>query len=141
MEIEGVFFNTTDYELQKEKLGEGSFGTVYIAKNIVDNIHSKDGFNGHQQMLFLRESLKLNKLSHPSILKFKGVNFQSFTNPNLLQPVIITEYLSHGSLKDNLNKEKRSLADSNLSYFFKKYKKQKARIKKKKFYSPFNTTY
>ena len=84
MELEGVFFNSTDYELQKKKLGEGAFGTVYVAKNLIDKqlyaaklIHSPEGMSGHQQMLFLRESLTLNKLNHPSIVKFKGVNFQS----------------------------------------------------------------
>ncbi|KAK8871768.1 hypothetical protein M9Y10_007509 [Tritrichomonas musculus] len=109
MELEGVFFNSTDYELQKKKLGEGAFGTVYVAKNLIDKqlyaaklIHSPEGMSGHQQMLFLRESLTLNKLNHPSIV-----------NPFvLLQPAIITEFLPHGSLKDNLDKEKKSIADS-----------------------------
>lgn len=62
-------------------------------------------------MLFLRESLTLHKISHPSIVKLIGINFKSFQNPQLLQPTIITEYLRHGSLNDNLNSEKQSLSD------------------------------
>ena len=31
MDIEGAFFNTFDFQLQDKKLGEGSFGAVYIA--------------------------------------------------------------------------------------------------------------
>lgn len=120
MEIENVFYNTADYELQKKKLGEGTFGTAYVVKNLIDKklyaakiIHTKEGMTGHQQMLLLRESLTLNKLNHPSIVKFKGVNFQSFSELNILQPTIITEYLINGSLKDNLDKERKSLSDSN----------------------------
>ena len=62
-------------------------------------------------MLFLRESEILHKLSHPSIVKFCGINFQSFKDQSILSPTIITEYLPNGSLKEILNKENNSLAD------------------------------
>lgn len=69
MEAEGAFYNTTDYKLQKKKLGEGAYGKVYIAKNIHDNneyaaklINIEHGFDGREQMQFLRESLILHKL-------------------------------------------------------------------------------
>lgn len=120
MEAEGAFFSTTDYKLQPQKLGEGSYGAVYVAKNVKDNqeyaakiINVSNGFDGYDQMIFLRESLILYKLCHPAIVKFIGINFKSFTDPKLLQPTIITEYLKHGSLKGILDKERNSLSDKN----------------------------
>ena len=116
MKIEDAFFNTSDYTLTAEKLGQGSFGTVFVAENIYDKkkyaakiINVDENFDGHEQMLFLRESLILHKLDHPSIVKFKGVNFKSFKGTEL-QPAIITEILSNGSLGKILETEKRSLA-------------------------------
>lgn len=51
----------------------------------------------------------INNLKHPAIIKFKGINFQSFSDSQKLQPTIITEYMSNGSLKENLDKEMSSL--------------------------------
>ena len=122
MDIEKAFFNTSDFQLQKQKLGEGTFGTVYLAQNINDGklyackiIKTHANFNGQDQMMLMRESLILNKLKHPGIIEFKGVNFQSFTDPNKLEPSIITEFLKGGSLKTVLDQEKKSLSDSKLS--------------------------
>ena len=65
MDFEGAFFNTQDYELTEKKLGKGSFGTVYLSKNIKANqlyatkfINSDKlaQFTGQQQVLFMRDS-------------------------------------------------------------------------------------
>ena len=37
MDIEGAFFDTSEYEIIKKKIGEGTFGKVYIDKNIKEN--------------------------------------------------------------------------------------------------------
>ena len=120
MNIEDVFFDTIDYELEPTKLGKGSYGTVYVVENLKNNekyaakiFDIDNGFDGHDQMLFLRESLILHKLDHPSIVKFIGINFKSFSDPNKFEPTIITEFLPNGSLKDNLNKERSSLSNPN----------------------------
>ena len=118
MDFEGAFFNTSDYELTKQNLGHGTFGTVYIAKSRKDGndyavkiLKAEDGFNGDQQMYLMRESMILRELHHPSIVQFIGINFQSFSDPNKLEPSIITKYLSNGSLKAALDAEKKSLAN------------------------------
>lgn len=56
-DIKEVFFNTSDFILQNKKLGEGTFGTVYLVKNIKEDklyackiIKTHDNFNGHDQM-------------------------------------------------------------------------------------------
>lgn len=55
MDFEGAFFNTNDYELTNEHLGEGAFGAVYVAKSKKDGqnyavkvIKTVKGFNGNQ---------------------------------------------------------------------------------------------
>lgn len=120
MEFDGAFFNTTDFQLTKKKLGEGGFGKVYVIQSTKDNrnyavkiINTEGGFNGTEQMQLMRESMILHKLHHPGIVRFYGINFQAFDNPEKLEPSIITEYLPNGSLKEILDKEKNSLADDN----------------------------
>ena len=120
MQNEGAFFDTNDYELQKKKLGNGTYGSVYIANNV--NNHKKyatkfikidNGFNGPQQMLLIQKSSLICKLKHPSIAKFVGVNFQSFTDPNKFEPSIMTKYCRHGSLKRVFDNEKKGIIDNN----------------------------
>ena len=120
MDLEGAFFDTSQFELTSKKLGQGQFGKVYVVESTNDGsqyaakIIMNDGeFNGHNQMLLLRETVILYKMKHPAIVKFYGINFHSFDNPDKLEPTIITEYLPHGSLKEILKKEQNSIADDN----------------------------
>lgn len=111
-EVENIFFNTNDYVITNKELGHGSFSTVYLAKKISDNknysvriIKEEDLFKGYEQMILLRESILLNRMNHPFIIKFFGLNFQSFNNPFTLKPRIIIEYLENGSLARFLTKK------------------------------------
>ena len=123
MDLKGAFFNINDYELQPNSIGKGAFGTVYIAESVkdgkeyavkvIDVNNIEDDFDGQMQMQFLQESLILNKLDHPAIIKFIGINFKSFSNAQIFEPTIITEYLSYGSLKYNMDKERNVLSDHN----------------------------
>lgn len=120
MEIEDCFFDTTDYEMTTKLLGKGSFGKVYVVKNQTNEllyaakiINTNGVFKSRDQLLFLRESLILHKLNHPSIVKFYGINFHSIDDPISLNPTILTEYHSKGSLKSILDKEKKNIADHN----------------------------
>ncbi|KAK8876446.1 hypothetical protein M9Y10_006655 [Tritrichomonas musculus] len=65
-------------------------------------------------MIFLREASLRQKLDHPAIFKFKGINFKSLKNPTESNPTILTEYLPHVSLKDNLDKENTCMSDIEL---------------------------
>lgn len=125
MEIEDCFFDTSDYEMTNKKLGEGAFGKVYVVESensdilyCVKIINTNGAFSSRDQNVFLRESLILHKLSHPSIVKFYGINFHSFDDPTIL-----TEYIPNGSLKDILDKEKKSIAD-NSTFVYSEYQMQ-----------------
>lgn len=120
MDFKKVFFDQKDYSITDHKVGEGSFGTVYIAENKQDGkkyaakiIKVKDEIDGNDQMLIMRESTILSALHHPNIVEFMGVNFRSLKDPSLFQPTIITEYLPKQSLKIILDNEKRSISDPN----------------------------
>lgn len=117
MDVEGIFFNTKDYKLSDEEIGKGAFGKVYLATNkdgqqfAAKILNIEDDFDGDQQKLLLRESLILHKMNHPSIVRYAGINFRSFKKATKFAPVILTEYMPHGSLRENLDREKRSLSD------------------------------
>ena len=120
MDFEKIFFELSDFELTDEFLGSGSFGKVYIINSLKDhkkyaakilNVDSKKGFTGKHQNDIMRESIILHNLIHPSIVRFHGINFQSFSKFDKLEPTILTEYLPRGSLKEILDKEKRAIAD------------------------------
>lgn len=122
MVFKGVFFDHKDFTLTDQKIGKGSFGTVYIAENNSNHnqyaakvIKVKDEIDGNDQVLIMRESTILSRLKHPSIVKFLGVNFRSLKDPSKFQPTIITEYLPNKSLKIILDKEKQSIADPDWS--------------------------
>lgn len=70
MDLEGIFFNTKDYELSDKEIGKGAFGTVYIATNKKNQKFLEDGFDGYEQKILLRESLILHKINHPRVCDF-----------------------------------------------------------------------
>ena len=119
MEFKDTFYNTTDYKFQKEKLGDGTSGSVCILKSSKKNkkyvakILATDDFNGIQQMELIQQSSKFHQLSHPSIVKFIGINFQSLTDTKKFEPTIISEYCPQGSLKIILENEKKGVIDEN----------------------------
>ena len=122
MELEGAFFETDDYKKLKKKVGKGSFGEVVLVENQKDKkiyaakiINVGQMFSGKEQNQFIRESVILNKLDHPAIVKFYGINLHNFVDPTsqdgiMLEPTILTEYLSNGSLDVILQNERRSIA-------------------------------
>ncbi|KAG6680341.1 hypothetical protein I3842_13G036600 [Carya illinoinensis] len=80
----------------KEKIGKGSFGTVYYASwrssDVAVKILIEQDFHAERFKEFLREVATMKRLRHPNIVLFMGAVTQP---PNLS---IVTEYLSRGSL-------------------------------------------
>lgn len=70
-------------------------------------------FDGDKQMRLMQESLIHFKLDHPAILKFRGLNFQSFKHPLKLEPSILTDYMPNGTLREIINNEKMHIANPN----------------------------
>ena len=125
MELDGAFFETEDYMKPKKKIGKGTYGEVVLVENKKDNklyaakiIDIGKMFTGKEQNQFIRESGILRMLDHPAIVKFYGINFHNFIDPVSteaikLEPTILTEYLSNGSLSTILENERRSIAHHN----------------------------
>ncbi|PSS23613.1 Serine/threonine-protein kinase [Actinidia chinensis var. chinensis] len=86
----------------KERIGAGSFGTVYRAdwhgSDVAVKILMDQDFHPELLKEFLREVTITRRLRHPNIVLFMGAVTQP---PNLS---IVTEYLSRGSLYKLLHK-------------------------------------
>ncbi|KDP45024.1 hypothetical protein JCGZ_01524 [Jatropha curcas] len=80
----------------KEKIGEGSFGTVHRAdwrgSDVAVKILIEQDYHAERFNEFLREVATMKRLRHPNIVLFMG----AVTQPPHLS--IVTEYLSRGSL-------------------------------------------
>lgn len=107
-----------DYILQEE-IGSGSFGEVHkVADKKTGEIYAaKIAFKPLKEnstsdiRSFSREVNILSQINHPAILKFIGFSSVDFSNKPF--PVIITEYISNGSLSDIINLERNSKINSN----------------------------
>lgn len=98
-------FSLQNYILQ-EKVGSGAFGNVFKVKDKTTGIIyaakiSKEAIESESTDLLLsltREVNIISKLNHPTILKFIG--FSGYNFKSKPKPVIITEFVSNGSLED-----------------------------------------
>lgn len=113
MNFNGVFFNTREFNIIGDPIGKGSFSKVYIAENEENErfaakiIQNDENVDGDTQLQIFIESMLLHKLNHPSIVKFKGLNFRSISDPGKFEPTIITEYLPYGSLNNLLDNNRK----------------------------------
>lgn len=103
-----AFFDLTNFKAYPI---ESSYGTSYIIEAVTISekyfakaINFDKNFTGNEPILLVQESTILSKIDHPSIVKFKGLNFKSLIDPNILQLTIITDFLNNNSLRSNLKK-------------------------------------
>ena len=98
-----------------KRIGFGSFSSVYKVKEIETGqiyaakesreelIENTDEFLQYTNQISI-----LSQISHPCIVKFYGFSKKNFDNEN--RPVIITEYMTNGSLDYVIKNESLSLA-------------------------------
>ena len=75
MDIASAFFNTSDFDLTQTKLGEGN-NLKDNQKYAVKIINLQDSSSGHEQMLFMKETINAQKRKHHLI------NYQSLLDPS-----------------------------------------------------------
>ena len=102
-------FNLNDFQLL-DKIGEGSYGKVYKIKDRTTKIiyaakkSNKELDDSDEVSIDIYQEVSiLSQLNHPSVLKFIGYSPINFKQKN--KPVIITEYVKNGSLKDLLKEQ------------------------------------
>ena len=106
-------FDLNYYILQK-KIGEGSFGKVYLIKekstgNIYAAKISNQRINQNSKETIINLSREVNiiaRLNHPNVLQFIGYSSINFKRKP--KPVIVTEFASNGSLDDLIQSERIS---------------------------------
>ncbi|KAK8881363.1 hypothetical protein M9Y10_004099 [Tritrichomonas musculus] len=113
--IQDAFFDNQDFKVITQ-IERGAFASVYLVEN--KNDHKKYAlkifttFNKNdanfQKSLMIEISIH-QKVNHPAICKFYGINFVSLTNPDQFQPSMLIDYCQNGSLYKMINLERRSI--------------------------------
>lgn len=107
-------FNQSDLALEA-KIGEGGYGEVYRGDHKLELVAIKfyrrktDPDETKNRLDFLKETYALSQLNHPNILKFKGVCVNSRN-----EGMLVTEYVTGGSLMNLLYKTETKLSDGQL---------------------------
>ena len=102
--MDSYLIDLKNYE-KLDLIGEGSFGKVYLTKEKkTGNIYAAKvlitSITNNSKMMrdISREINTILKVHHPSIIRFIGYSPTNFENES--KPVIITDYIPNGTLKD-----------------------------------------
>ena len=106
-------FNLNDFKIM-DKIGKGSFGKVFtIQEKETNKIYaakiSQNDFNeiSESQRVDLVREININaKVYHPAIIRFVGFSPVDFNGQDNI--VIITDYISNGSLSKYIELESKS---------------------------------
>ena len=106
--------NPSENYTRGEKIGDGSFGSVYKAKNILFNstvaMKVIDKNDDMDEIIIKNEMNTLKKLSHPNIVKI----YEFYQSDNCYY--LINEFLKEGNIHDYINKG--NLSEQQLSVIF-----------------------
>lgn len=99
-----------------KEIGKGNFGTVYLVENIKEKqeyaAKETNSFDSTDDDTFFIEITVYSKANNPAILMFFGYNLQNFHYQPF--PIMITEFMTNGSLEQMIKKERLSLLHINL---------------------------
>lgn len=115
--IQDAFFDNQDFKVIN-KIGRGAFASVNLVENkndhkkyalkIFTTFDNKNDAN-FQKNLMIEISIH-QKVNHPAICKFYGINFVSLANPDQFQPSMLIDYCPKGSLYNMIDLERKSMA-------------------------------
>ncbi|OHT16708.1 hypothetical protein TRFO_12966 [Tritrichomonas foetus] len=113
--LSSFMIDLSDY-VKKETKGSGSFSNVYLIQNKTDGKlyaakESKKPLQDSQKEVINEIKILAAAMNCPSIIKLYGFNRTNFDNQPF--PVIIMEYMKHGSLLSILDQERSCNAHPN----------------------------
>lgn len=114
--IQDAFFDNKDFTVIG-RIGRIMLASFYLVENKTDHkkytlktfeFHDKNDANFQKGLM--NEITIHQKVNHPAICKFRGINFVSFTNSDQFQPSMLIDFCENGTLYNMIYLEQRSVA-------------------------------
>lgn len=117
MFFEDFFIDLSEFTRTEQLIGTGARSNVYLItekstekKYASKELNPKLYVKENELKQLMRSVANMMRLHHISVLQIKGFNFRSFTNFDLFQPTIITEFIDGRTLKAILGDVKHGTA-------------------------------